>query len=79
MRTNEIIGESEELPKIGEPFTLISDPLTIPVDAGKRFFSTSIVVGIDKASDKPDMTAYCTIHTLNSTYEITLIETVERK
>ena len=68
LRTNEVIGGSNVMPAVGEPFEIVGKPLEI--SEGMRVVCTSLVVSIEK-TDNPQVQI---IHTLNSVYEITLLQ-----
>ncbi len=68
MRTNEIEGISKDLPKIGQVFMLIGEGL----EFGHRLFNTSEIKEVIELNQSKYK-----IITLNSVYEIDIINKVE--
>ncbi len=61
LRTDEIVGDAAQLPKIGYPFIMSAEPLETA--AGMRYVKTSTVTMIDGE----------VFHTLNSEYRLEVL------
>jgi hypothetical protein len=66
LRTNETVGLSHDLPEMGQPFTLLGDPLTS--SAGVRVIRTTPVVKVDVIGTS--MKGMAIFETENSVYKV---------
>lgn len=69
LRTNEVVGITNELPTVGESFALVGESLTKGMDA--RLVHTTEIQSVDLKDSK------YTFKTHNSTYELEILSTEE--
>lgn len=69
LRTNSMVGEISDIPKIGFPFIISNqDPLNKNIGANGRLIFTTNVVSVDKKTD-----IEYEFKTVNSTYKLEII------
>lgn len=72
IRSNEIIGVTSFLPKMGERFLMLSEALDKSQGANARYIETSPITNIFKVSDN-----IMTLHTTYSIYELEILEATD--